>query len=66
MTAYGYDAVGNRTSQTTNGMMVTNTFDTANRMTASGSDTYTYDANGNQTGQTVGGVNATPIAEVKA
>jgi RHS repeat-associated protein len=56
MLSYGYDAVGNRTSQTTNGMMVTNTFDLANRMTASGSDTYTFDANGNQTGQTVGGV----------
>jgi RHS repeat-associated protein len=56
MIAYGYDAVGNRISQTTNGVTVTNTFDLANRMTASGSNSYTFDANGNQTGQTVGGV----------
>ena len=57
--SYGYDAAGNRTSLTRNGTTTTNTFDAANRLTASGADTYTYDANGNQTGKTAGGVTTT-------
>jgi YD repeat-containing protein len=57
--AYGYDAVGNRTSHTINGVPKTNTFDLANRMTASGSDSYTFDANGNQTSKTSGGTTTT-------
>jgi RHS repeat-associated protein len=57
--AYGYDAVGNRTSHTINGVPKTNTFDAANRMTASGTDTYTYDANGNQLTRTSGGTTTT-------
>ncbi len=57
--AYGYDAVGNRTSHTINGVPKTNTFDQANRMTASGADTYTYDANGNQLTKTSGGTTTT-------
>ncbi len=54
--SYGYDAVGNRTSLTVNGTTTTNTFDAANELTASGSDTYSYDDNGNLTSKTVSSV----------
>jgi RHS repeat-associated protein len=57
--AYGYDKVGNRTSHTINGVVKMNSFDDANRMTASGTDSYTYDANGNQTSKTIGSVTTT-------
>jgi RHS repeat-associated protein len=57
--AYGYDAVGNRVSHTINGVPKMNTFDLANRMTASGSDTYSFDANGNQLTKTSGGTTTT-------
>jgi YD repeat-containing protein len=57
--SYGYDAVGNRTSLTVNGNTTTNTFDAADRLTASGTTTYGYDANGNQTSTTVDGVTTT-------
>jgi YD repeat-containing protein len=53
---YGYDAVGNRTSLTVNGVGTTNTYDNGDRMTASGSDTYSYNNNGNLTSKTLGGV----------
>ncbi len=57
--SYGYDAVGNRTSLTINGTTTTNTFDNANELTASGSDSYSYDDNGNLTSKTVGGTTTT-------
>jgi YD repeat-containing protein len=57
--AYGYEKVGDRISHMVNGVTKTNTFDDANRITASGTDTYTYDANGNQTGKTSGSMTTT-------
>lgn len=49
-------AAGNRTTHTVNGVVTTNSFDLANRLTASGATTYSYDPNGNQTGRVAGGV----------
>jgi len=47
---YGYDANGNLTND--NG--VSQTFNAANELTASGSTTYNFDANGNETGNSAG------------
>ena len=44
--SYGYDADGNRTSQTINGTNTTYTYNTADQATTTG---YTYDADGNGT-----------------
>jgi RHS repeat-associated protein len=44
--SYGYDADGNRTSQTINGTNTTYTFNTADQATTTG---YTFDADGNET-----------------
>ena len=45
---YGYDAVGNRQSQTvTGGLVTTYTYDIANRLTQVGGTQYQWDANGN-------------------
>ncbi len=59
---YGYDAVGNRTSETVreSGLLgasdVTTaaTFNAADQLTAQGDVTYSYDANGNQSGSSAG------------
>jgi RHS repeat-associated protein len=57
LTEYGYDAVGNRTSLTIDGSTpITNTYNDANALTASGSDSYSYDENGNLETQTVNNV----------
>lgn len=57
MTAYGYDPVGNRTSLTVNGgAPITNTYNAANELMASGTDTYSYDANGSLISKTVNSV----------
>jgi YD repeat-containing protein len=44
---YGYDAVGNRLSQTTQNGTTGYTYDNANRLTSVGGQTYTWDNNGN-------------------
>jgi RHS repeat-associated protein len=57
VTEYGYDAVGNRTSLTINGgTPIANTYNAANELTASGSDSYSYDENGNLLSKTVNSV----------
>ena len=56
-TDYTYDAVGNRTSLTINGgTPISNTYNDANALTASGSDSYSYDENGNLISKTVSSV----------
>ncbi len=45
--AYGYDLVGNRTSQTVNGLTTTNQYDAADRLTNAGGVVFTWDDNGN-------------------
>ena len=56
-TEYGYNAVGNRTSLTVNGgTAVTNTYNAANELTASRSDSFSYDENGNLVSRTVSSV----------
>ncbi len=44
---YGYDAVGNRTTQTINGQTTHYVYDEANRLTQAGGVSYTWDNNGN-------------------
>jgi RHS repeat-associated protein len=58
---YAYDAVGNRTSLTLNGVTTTNTFNAGDRLTSSdsGAVSYGYDDNGNLTSRTEGGVTTT-------
>ncbi len=48
---YGYDAIGNRTSQTVNGTTTSFTYNAANELTTSG---FSFDANGNQTASNTG------------
>ncbi len=45
--AYAYDAAGNRTSQTINGVVTTYQYDAANRLTNVNGVAYSYDNNGN-------------------
>jgi RHS repeat-associated protein len=59
---YGYDPVGNRTSETVrqSGLLgasdvtTTSSFNAADQLTARGDVTYSYDANGNQSGSSAG------------
>ncbi len=59
---YGYDAVGNRTSETVreSGLLgasdvtTTSSFNAADQLSARGDVTYSYDANGNQSGSSAG------------
>jgi YD repeat-containing protein len=50
---YGYDGVGNRLTSNEGGMVMTSTYDAANRLVTSvdgsGPSTYTFDSNGNMT-----------------
>jgi YD repeat-containing protein len=48
--SYTYDAHGNRTSITKDGVTTTATYDAANQMIALGSTSYSYDRNGNLVG----------------
>jgi hypothetical protein len=52
--AYGYDAVGNRNSDTVNGVVTSAVFNDADQLTSRDGVTYGYDDNGNQTGSTAG------------
>lgn len=45
--SYAYDANGNRTSVTTNGVTTTATYDAADQLVSLGSATYSYDRTGN-------------------
>lgn len=47
--SYSYDAGGNRTSESLNGITTTFTYNAAGQLTADGVYSYTYDANGNLT-----------------
>lgn len=51
---YAYDAAGNRTSVTEDGVQTLYTSNTLNQYTRVGDTTYTYDADGNQISKTVG------------
>jgi len=51
---YGYDAVGNLTSKTVNGVTTTFSYNAANELTSGAGLTYTYDADGNLTGRSDG------------
>ncbi len=51
---YGYDAVGNRTSEVVNGVTTTASFNAADQLTSRAGVTHSYDANGNQTGSSAG------------
>ena len=51
---YGYDAVGNRTSEVVNGVTTTASFNAADQLTSRAGVTYSYDLNGNQTGSSAG------------
>jgi RHS repeat-associated protein len=76
---YGYDAVGNRTSERTvdpvSGEVLgstTGTFDAVNRLQVLTNDlnpedtaTFTWDANGNQTGKTQRGVTTTSVYDLQ-
>src|SRR5439155_13155961 len=53
--AWGYDNVGNRTSETRGGTTTAATYDNANRLTAQGTTTFTYDNNGNRLTKSPGG-----------
>jgi RHS repeat-associated protein len=68
--SYGYDAAGNRTSSTINGVTTTRsynaanqvsgwTYDAAGNLTSDGSNFYSYDALGRVTLSTVGGLSRT-------
>ncbi|MGQ9683769.1 MAG: RHS repeat-associated core domain-containing protein [Anaerolineae bacterium] len=48
--SYTYDAVGNRTSQTTAAGTINYTYDSANQLLTAGARRFTYDANGNLIG----------------
>ncbi|HZU11738.1 MAG TPA: DNRLRE domain-containing protein [Chloroflexota bacterium] len=52
--SYTYDANGNITQTVVNGTTTTLTYDAANEMTASGSNTFSYDSDGNETGTSSG------------
>ena len=45
--AYGYDAAGNRVSQTVNGVNTISVYDAANRLVEAGGVTFSWDNNGN-------------------
>jgi RHS repeat-associated protein len=51
---YGYDPLGNRTTQTVNGVTTPYFYNTANQMTAAGATTYSYDLVGNETANSAG------------
>jgi RHS repeat-associated protein len=51
---YAYDAVGNRMSQTINGVTTSYTYNSANELLTSGGLTYTYDGNGSLTARSDG------------
>lgn len=51
---YGYDAVGNRSTQTINGTTTPYAYNAANEMTTAGATTYSYDPLGNETGNSAG------------
>ncbi len=51
---YDYDAVGNRSSETLNGVTTTAGFNAADQLTSRGGVSYSYDANGNQTASSAG------------
>jgi len=44
---YGYDLMGNRTSETVAGVTTNSVFNDANQLTSRGGTTFAYDANGN-------------------
>ena len=44
---YTYDATGNRTSKSTNGVVIALTYDANNRLLQDGTTSYAYDGNGN-------------------
>jgi YD repeat-containing protein len=52
--SYGYDAVGNITSITENGLTTLMAYNAANELTKGGSKTYSYDGNGSRTGDSAG------------
>ncbi len=52
--SYAYDPVGNRTSDTANGVTTSASHNAADQLTSRGSVSYSYDANGNQTGSSSG------------
>jgi YD repeat-containing protein len=52
--AYGYDAAGNRTSETLNGVVTIALHNDAVQLDSRAGVTYGYDANGNQTGSSAG------------
>lgn len=54
--AYVYDAVGNRTEDTINGITTLYTYDANDRLTQQGNTSYIYDANGNTLSTTLDGV----------
>ncbi len=54
--SYVYDAVGNRTQSTVNGVTTGFSYDDNDRLTSAGGDSWSYDANGNTVSQTVDGV----------
>lgn len=45
--SFSFDAVGNRLTQTVNGVLTEYTYDDNDRLLSAGVNTYTYDANGN-------------------
>lgn len=53
--SWAYNALGERTSQTTSGTQVNYSYNNAMEMTAAGSNTYTYNADGQRTGAMIGG-----------
>ena len=54
-----YDAVGNQTSVTIDGVQFTGTYNPVNELPAFGNTIYTYDKNGNRLTATIGGVTTT-------
>ncbi len=52
--AYAYDPVGNRTSDTANGVSTIAIFNDADQLSSRGGISFSYDANGNQTASTAG------------
>ncbi|WGO96912.1 putative Ig domain-containing protein [Saccharophagus degradans] len=53
---YQYDWVGNRTYETVNGVQTAYTYDSNDRLEATGGTSYTYDNNGNTLTETLDGV----------